>query len=106
MSRQSVATRAASNKKGTREAEIRVTARHEKNGSELLDLICLYISCDDCGHVRRWSRMRLDEAERQGYRRLPTLGSKFRCVRCSERGGSGRNISLRPVLKETGDGER
>lgn len=71
--------------------------------SDLSDLAYLYVHCDDCGHVRRWSRARLNDAERRGYRSLPTLAGKFRCVRCSERGGSGRNVNLRPILKEDDD---
>lgn len=68
--------------------------------TELSDLAYLYVTCDDCGHRGWWSRARLNQEERKGFRSLQSLGSKFRCKRCGERGGSGRNVSLRPVLRE------
>ncbi|MBD8906555.1 hypothetical protein MZTS_07415 [Methylorubrum zatmanii] len=79
---------------------MRVGARIGTDDSELKDLAYLYVTCDDCGHQGWWSRARLNQAEHKGFRSLQSLGSKFKCRRCVDRGGSGRNVSIRPVLRE------
>ena len=66
---------------------------------ELSDVVGMRIWCEDCGHRAYWPRSRIADAQRRGFHTVPGLGSKFRCRRCAERGGSGRNISVRPVLK-------
>ena len=74
--------------------------RRDDANTELSDLAYLYVACDDCGHLGWWSRARLNQAERKGFRSLQSLATKFKCKRCVDRGGSGRNVDLRPVFRE------
>lgn len=66
--------------------------------SELADIVVLFITCEDCGRTRRWSRAQIAEVERRGVRTLARLGSKLCCKSCAERGqsGAGYNVSLDP----------
>lgn len=68
--------------------------------TNLSDLSHMVVTCEDCGRENWWTRDDLDEAERCGRRTLGTLGQKLRCIYCVERGGGGRNLSVRAILRE------
>ena len=67
-----------------------------REASELSQVRALDLICEDCGRTRRLSRPRLLDLERQGLRTLHALGARLICAACRERGGQGRNVSLRP----------
>ena len=68
---------------------------------ELSAVVGLRIRCDDCGHKSYWPCSRVRDAQRNGFNTIPGLGSKLRCRPCQDRGGSGKNISLYPVSRDT-----
>lgn len=77
---------------------------HDRGSSEpeLTLVIGLRIRCDDCGHRHYWPQSVVRQAVQKGFKTIPGLGSKLRCDTCKDRGGSGKNISLIPVLRGTG----
>lgn len=72
----------------------------ETTEPELSEVSGLRIWCDDCGHKAYWPQSRIRDALRRGFKTVPGLGSKFRCQPCVDRGGGGRNVTVRPVLKD------
>ena len=67
-----------------------------REASELSLMRALDLVCEDCGRTRRLFRPRLLDFERQGFRTLHALGARLVCAACRERGGQGRNVSLKP----------
>ena len=67
--------------------------------SELADVIGIYIHCEDCGRKSYWPSFKVRAAERQGFRTIQALGSRFRCHVCEAQGGGGRNVTLRLVQR-------
>lgn len=69
---------------------------------ELCDVVGIRIRCDDCGHRRYWPQSRVRDAIQRGFKTIPGLGGRLRCDPCVARGGSGKNISLIPVVRGPG----
>lgn len=57
----------------------------------------LLIVCDDCGRTKRWTRSQIAEVQRLGVRTIEQLGSRLTCSLCTERGGPGKNVNIRPL---------
>ncbi len=67
--------------------------------SELTNVIGIYIHCEECGRKSYWPGFKVKAAERLGFKTVQALGSRFRCQTCVDQGGSGRNVTLRLVVK-------
>lgn len=79
---------------------MRVGSRLATGDSRLSEICYLAITCDDCGRQNWWTRADLDSAERCGFKSLSSLGDTLRCIYCAERGGGGRNLSVRAAIEE------